>query len=1119
LKSFKHIKINTMKKIFSIIILALSAVGAFAQGHLEGIVVERVPVTAAATAADPALASGNVAYRVYADLAAGWELQAIYALATHESKIATTTEFYNNGTIGGAAYGRSMGNPLFNNAAGRFDSYITIGAVTGTRVGVLQVEDTDGTVDGFLNAATEALSSPDASYEVWADVNVPGTFSTFTGIVSQNNGEEGRTSTNRVLLGQFTTDGNFSFELNLQIRLVGTSTVERFVAKTPGTGETLFAGLTYASGAVPTVSISAPANAGSVQAGVATTITASAADADGIAKVEFYWKGVKIGEDNVPADGITFAWTPATANAGAGALSALAIDNHGDIAWATNNITVTTSVPSITITSPAGASVKTNIPFNIAATITDAGGSISLVKAFVGGVEQTPVTQNADVYSIAPYTATAAGSLTIRFEATDNDANTTITSKTVNVVNNAAPTVSLTAPVNGSTVTEGATVTVSAEANDADGIIAGVQFYAGATAIGAEVTAAPYTVNWTAAGTNVSLTAVARDDNGALTTSAARNVIVGSSTAGYYIKSVSDTCYNSDVFCMPILTSKAIDNVLGYDMILKYEQAKVMPTGVIYVSNDLLGTVTYDKVESFVNIGNGQMNISLAFKLSAPANAKFVGGIDKQLICVEFVKKAAFTATSSALFEIDELLESKVSGALPVVVTDGSFTSLVDQNFTGKLTFWKDNAAIVNNGPATNLGVGIYPSTDGLNRILPSVVYNDNQGKFNINVGATADRKYIMIARQIAPSSSVQPIVNGADAQLVARMIVNDAGFRPNIYQMFAMDVNRDGKVTAGDLTQIQMRSVLKYSEFRQTDNYNDQGVKTGKDSKDWLFVKGDSLYTAPYRISNDFPRIGTTGYSRYKVPVADTVQSIKIIGTECIFIEDETFQGIMLGDVDGSYAAAPSSPALKSTAKSTLVFDLANAKVADGYADVPVYFTSNADVTSLDFALQFNEESFSLRSVEKQAAGLEAADYFNTDDRTLRFSSYSINKLESGKNMVSIRFVTNGNQLKSSDLKVVSALVNGNEAIVKVTELSSLVNGLTVNVYPNPANSVLNVEVSADAKVVLMDMSGRSILFESEAVANQPREINISSLADGIYMLKVYSSEFVKVQKVVVKK
>jgi hypothetical protein len=1108
-----------MKKILSIFIIALSTVCAFAQGHLEGIVVERVPVTAAATAADPLLTSGNVAYRVFADLAPGWELQAVYALSTHESKIATTTEFYNNSTIGGVAYGRSMANSLFNNAAGRFDSYITIGAVTGSRVGVLQVEDADGTVDGYMNATTEALGTADGSYDVWADVNVPGTFSTFTGIVSQNNGEEGRTSTNRVLIGQYTTNGNFSFELNLQIRLVGTTTIERFVAKTPGVGEILFPGLTYVAGSVPTVSISAPANAGSIQAGVATTITATAADADGIAKVEFYWKGVKIGEDNVPSDGITFAWTPATATAGAGALSALAIDTKGDIAWATNNITVTTSVPSITITSPAGTSVKRNVPFNIAATIADIGGSITNVKVFVGGVEQLPVTQNVDVYSIAPFTATALGNLVIRFEATDNDNNTTILSKTVNVIDNVAPTVSLTAPVNGSTVTEGATVVVSADANDGDGIIAGVQFYAGVTPIGAEVTAPPYTVNWTAAGTNVSLTAVARDDNGALTTSAARNVIVGSSSAGYYIKSVSDTCYKSDVFCMPILTSKAIDNVLGYDMILKFEQAKVMPTGVIYVSNDLLGTVTYDKVDAFVNIGNGQMNISLAFKSSAPANAKFFGGIDKQLICVEFVKTAAFTATSSALFEIDELLESKVSGALPVVVTDGSFTSLVDQNFTGKLTFWKDNAAIVNNGPAVNLGVRIYPSLNGILRIQTPVINNDNQGKFNVNVGTNADQKYIMIERQIAPSSSVQPIVNGADAQLVARMIVNDAGFRPNIYQMFAMDVNRDGKITAGDLTQIQMRSILKYSEFRQTDNYNDQGAKTGKDSKDWLFVKQGSLYSEPYRISGSFPQNDNLGYSRYKVPVADTVQLIDISGTGCIFIKDETFQGIMLGDVDGSYASASPSPLLKSTAKNSLVFDLANAKLTDGYVDVPVYFNSDADVTSLDFALQFNEESFSLLSVEKQAAGLEAADYFNTDDLTLRFTSYSLNNLEAGKNLVSVRFATNGNQMKSSDLNVVSALVNGKKADVKVTESKGLLNEVTVKVYPNPANTVLNVEVSADAKVVLMDMSGRNVLFESAAVANQPREISVSGVADGMYILKVYNSTFVKVQKVIVKK
>ena len=60
---------------------------------------------------------------------------------------------------------------------------------------------------------------------------------------------------------------------------------------------------------------------------------------------------------------------------------------------------------------------------------------------------------------------------------------------------------------------------VSANASDTDGTIAAVEFYAGCTLIGSD-TSSPYSVSWSnaPAGTHT-LTAVARDNAGATTTS------------------------------------------------------------------------------------------------------------------------------------------------------------------------------------------------------------------------------------------------------------------------------------------------------------------------------------------------------------------------------------------------------------------------------------------------------------------------------------------------------------------------------------------------------------------------------------------------------------------------
>jgi outer membrane protein assembly factor BamB len=95
---------------------------------------------------------------------------------------------------------------------------------------------------------------------------------------------------------------------------------------------------------------------------------------------------------------------------------------------------------------------------------------------------------------------------------------------------NTPPTVSLTAPTGGSTVS--GTISVTANASDNVGV-AGVQFKLDGASLGSEVTSSPYSVSWDTTtatnGTHV-LTAVARDTSGNLTTSSPVTITVDNST-------------------------------------------------------------------------------------------------------------------------------------------------------------------------------------------------------------------------------------------------------------------------------------------------------------------------------------------------------------------------------------------------------------------------------------------------------------------------------------------------------------------------------------------------------------------------------------------------------------
>ena len=93
---------------------------------------------------------------------------------------------------------------------------------------------------------------------------------------------------------------------------------------------------------------------------------------------------------------------------------------------------------------------------------------------------------------------------------------------------NQAPSVALSAAANG---TVGSAMTLTATATDSDGSVTRVEFFDGATSLNVD-TAAPFTFSWTpsTAGTHA-LTAVATDDQGATTRSAAVSVNVADAAA------------------------------------------------------------------------------------------------------------------------------------------------------------------------------------------------------------------------------------------------------------------------------------------------------------------------------------------------------------------------------------------------------------------------------------------------------------------------------------------------------------------------------------------------------------------------------------------------------------
>ncbi|MHB9133007.1 MAG: Ig-like domain-containing protein [Armatimonadota bacterium] len=283
----------------------------------------------------------------------------------------------------------------------------------------------------------------------------------------------------------------------------------------------------------PTVAISDPIANIVLLNGVSTyTVEATASDTDGtISSVQFYVGGVSIGTDNDGTDGWTANWTGIVA--GTYTLRAVATDNDGATTTSAD-VTITVRInakPTVAISDPVTDLVLLNAvsTYTVQATASDTDSTVSSVQFYVDGVSIGTDNNGADGWA-ANWSGITTGTYTLHAVATDSDGDSQQSADvTINVRVNAKPTISITAPTEGTVVPNApATVTITANAADSDGTVTSVKFYEGVTLIDTDTDGTDgWSINWTNVAEGAyALTAVATDNNNETTTSAVVNITV-----------------------------------------------------------------------------------------------------------------------------------------------------------------------------------------------------------------------------------------------------------------------------------------------------------------------------------------------------------------------------------------------------------------------------------------------------------------------------------------------------------------------------------------------------------------------------------------------------------------
>ena len=728
------------------------------QPGLEGVVIEPYYIADANDAGTPGfpVPPGAATYRVYVDMTPNWQLQAIFG-ATNISNgdvdtlvIRSTQPFFNNEDRG-RAFGYLISTTNIDENTVSLDSWFTTGRSSNTTLGVLKPEDTSGgapafpNVDGLLQNNDPAAGIPISI----ADGNITGPSSstwTLVGITMADlslfdntnlvgnqfviaNGAltsftsppQGPNATNKVLIGQFTTAGTFSGQLNVQLKNTVTNEIQQWVAKTPAIGQFTSPSLTFRYNRDPVVMITSPADGTEYPAGQFVSVTADASDVDGtITQVEFFLNGLSIGIDNV-------------------------------------------------------------FPFSVS----------------------------------FPALADAA------------------------------------------------------------------------------------------------ITVIATDNDGAQTTSPIVNISVNP----YRVGDVDQIC-NIENVCIPIQVAGAgISDVTGFDIVMTFDPTKIIPTGIINKSNDLINPPYYN-TDYTIDLLHQRMLISVFLTTNAPSGTVFSGTGD--IICVQFEKRPAFHAEDSTSIWVTSLQESFSGGGVVQhdSIPPGLFSTYRNTSFLGSLAFWIDNSPMVYDTlhPDAYLITNMTGMNEQCDSISPESFQPDLNGAFihDLNEG-----DYLDIDRDIAGTTDVLSVINAFDAFLARKVVIEDPAFVPSVYQVIAMDVNMDGVISSGDISQINQRSVLLQPEYKQAWNYNAGGTPASgyKRSKDWLFVSKTSTEFDPgFTRSSTYPLDDGIGYSKTRVPASPSClwSGVDNIPDTCPDVGVETYFGILLGDVNGNYRFIPHDGVLK---------------------------------------------------------------------------------------------------------------------------------------------------------------------------------------------------------------
>ncbi|MFM7766756.1 MAG: cohesin domain-containing protein [Bacteroidota bacterium] len=198
-----------------------------------------------------------------------------------------------------------------------------------------------------------------------------------------------------------------------------------------------------------------------------------------------------------------------------------------------------------------------------------------------------------------------------------------------------------------------------------------------------------------------------------------------------------------------------------------------------------------------------------------------------------------------------------------------------------------------------------------------------------------------------------------------------------------------------------------------------------------------------------------------------------------------------------------------------TIFFDLSAAAVVGSTVEFPVYYKSDDQVVALDFNFKYNHNKLDYDTIVKLANYLDVLSFYNTNDSTVRLTSYTNTLFYPNDSVLfKVKFtVLQPGPLCNGDIFAVNSLLNGDICTSGIVDCTS---GLSENswlnevtVFPNPATEFVELRgLPIGATYELHDPIGNLVFRSDLEPGSTEHQIKVSQFPAGLYNIMIRKGE-----------